>query len=474
MLLLFVLSAVFACKSEKKGSESPATNSTPTNTPPDNSTENENETPTNPQDDDNKEQLPDIQLVVGGEHNCVLIHSRGTIKCWGSGSHGQLGNGKVKQNIGDEPGEMGSNLTVIKLGGGHTAKAVSAGGQHTCAILDNNEVKCWGNGKQGRLGQGNEELIGDEAGEIENLPTVNLGNNRTARAISAGSLHTCALLDNGAVKCWGLGKSGRLGQGNSTTIGDKENEMGESLPAIDFGNGHTAQAISAGWGHTCAILNNGAVKCWGSGSDGRLGQGNTTTIGDGKDEIKNLAAINLGTGRTAKAISAGWGHTCAILNDGAVKCWGNGSSGKLGYGDTARRGMRSKDMGDNLPEVKLGTKRKAKTISAGLFHTCALLDDNTAKCWGSGGNGMLGTGSTDSIGDDQDEMDKLEAINFGTDRTVKAIAAGVDHTCALLDNNTVKCFGFNGQGQLGSGNTDNLGDSQNETGDSLPVVDLGF
>ena len=131
-------------------------------------------------------------------------------------------------------------------------------------------------------------------------------------------------------------------------------------------------------------------------------------------------------------------------------------------------------MGDNLPEVNLGTKRKAKAISTGASHTCALLDDNTAKCWGSGGAGKLGTGSANSIGDGQGEMDKLEAINFGTDRTVKAIAAGLSHTCALLDNNTVQCFGFNGQGQLGSGNTDNLGDSQNETGDSLPVVDLGF
>ena len=283
------------------------------------------------------------------------MYSSGTIKCWGSGSHGQLGNGKVKQNIGDEPGEMGSNLTVVKLGGGHTATAVSAGDNHTCAILDNDAVKCWGNGEKGRLGQGNEELIGDEAGEIENLPTVNLGDNRTAKAISAGAHHTCALLDNDEVKCWGLGKNGRLGQGN------------------------------------------------------------TSDIGDGKDEIKNLAAINLGTGRTAKAISAGLNHTCAILDNDTVKCWGSGGSGKLGYGDTARRGMGPGDMGDNLPEVNLGTKRKAKAIST-----------------------------------------------------------GASHTCALLDNNTVQCFGFNGQGQLGSGNTDNLGDSQNETGDSLPVVDLGF
>ena len=233
---------------------------------------------------------------------------------------------------------MGSNLTVVKLGGGHTAKAISAGTNHTCALLNNGAVKCWGAGEKGKLGQGNEELIGDEAGEIENLPTVNLGDNRTAKAISAGTNHTCALLNNGAVKCWGASADGRLGQGNTSDIGDGKDEI-KNLAAINLGTGRTAKAISAGLNHTCAILDNGAVKCWGASADGRLGQGNTSDIGDGKDEIKNLAAINLGTGRTAKAISAGLNHTCAILDNDTVKCWGSGSSGKLGYGDTARRGM---------------------------------------------------------------------------------------------------------------------------------------
>ena len=102
-------------------------------------------------------------------------------------------------------------------------------------ILDNASVKCWGRGNYGALGQGNTYDLGDGANEMgDNLSAVDLGTGRTATAISASRDHTCALLDNAAVKCWGGGWGGRLGQGNTNNLGDNANEMGDNLPAIDL------------------------------------------------------------------------------------------------------------------------------------------------------------------------------------------------------------------------------------------------
>jgi len=360
-------------------------------------------------------------------------------------------------NLGDDPGEM-SALASINLGTGRTATAVSAGENHTCALLDNGTVKCWGGGGAS-LGLGNTTTYGDGPGEMgDNLPAVDLGTGRTATAITSGRKHTCALLDNGTVKCWGLNTHGELGLGNTTIVGIGPGQMGDNLPAVDLGTGRTATAITAGHDFTCALLDNGTVKCWGRNTAGELGQGNTTTLGDGPGEMgDNLPAINLGTGRTATAISVPnsafvGGHACALLDNGTVKCWGHGGDGRLGQGNTTTLGDGPGEMGDNLPAVNLGTGRTATAVSAGTANTCALLDNGAVKCWGSGGDYRLGQDTLTTLGDGPGELgDNLPAINLGTGRTALAIGAGDRHNCALLDNGTVKCWGANGLGQLGQG-----------------------
>ena len=130
------------------------------------------------------------------------------------------------------------------------------------------------------------------------------------------------------------------------------------------------------------------------------------------------------------------------MDDDSVKCWGGNYNGQLGLGDTNSRGDESNEMGDNLPAVNLGTGRTAKAIATGELHTCALLDDDSVKCWGGNHRGQLGLGDTNSRGDESNEMgDNLPAVNLGTGRTAKAIATGGYHTCALLDNDSVKCWG---------------------------------
>ena len=412
-------------------------------------------------------------LSAGGAHACELS-SGGAVRCWGANATGELGLGD-SGNRGDGPNEMSGNLPGVALGTGRTATAVSAGGAHTCALLDDASVKCWGRNSSGQLGLGDTEPRGDGPNEMgDSLTAVSLGAGRTATAVTSGSAHTCALLDDGAVKCWGNGTFGALGQGNNSSRGDGPNEMGDNLPAVSLGTGRTATAISAGDGFTCALLDNASVKCWGSNFSGELGLGDTANRGDAGGEMGDaLPAVDLGAGRTATAITTGSNHTCAVLDNASVKCWGLNSTGQLGAGDTSGRGDNPNEMGDFNGGVDLGPGRTATAVSAGQAHTCALLDNARVKCWGLGSTGQLGRGDTTTRGDGLLEMGEFNiAVDVGTDRTVTAVTTGNDFTCVRLDNVAVKCWGNNSSGSSGLGDTLNRGDNSNEMGDHLSPVFL--
>ena len=217
------------------------------------------------------------------------------------------------------------------------------------------------------------------------------------------------------------------------------------------------------------------MKCWGDNDDGQLGLGDMDDRGDEPGEMGDaLLAVDLGTGRTAVAITVGAAHTCALLDNAAVKCWGYNFDGELGLGDVMRSAaMASGELGDGLPAVALGTGRTATAVVAGAFHTCAVLDDATVKCWGYNVEGQLGVGDTANRGDAAGELgDALPAIALGTGRTATGLAVGGFHSCAVLEDATMKCWGFNGSGQLGLGDAANRGDAAGELGDALPTVDL--
>ena len=233
-----------------------------------------------------------------------------------------------------------------------SATAIATGAEHSCALLDNASVKCWGLNDYGQLGIDNTTTMGDGSGEMAALTGIDLGTGRTATAIEAGAYHSCALLDNASVKCWGRNNYGQLGIDNSTNMGDGSGEMAV-LPSIDLGTGRTATAISAASDYSCALLDNASVKCWGLNDHGQLGIGNTTTMGDNSSEMAVLPSVDLGTGRTATAIAAGYSHTCALLDNASVKCWGYNEYGQLGIDNTTNMGDNSSEMGDNLPVVDL-------------------------------------------------------------------------------------------------------------------------
>ncbi|MSP26299.1 MAG: hypothetical protein EXR75_14315 [Myxococcales bacterium] len=410
-------------------------------------------------------------LSAGEKHSCALS-ADGFVKCWGRNFDGQLGLGD-QQNRGDGPNELGEILLPIALGTGKTAKEIAAGLAHTCATLNDGSVKCWGYNGYGQLGIGNTQARGDGPLEMgDYLSAVPLGTGKSAAALASGVEHTCVILNDASIKCWGRNLYGQLGLGDTLHRGDNPNELGEALATVPLGGSKNAKSISLGAFHSCAILNDDSVKCWGYNGFGQLGLGDTLSRGDNPTELGDLLlAVPLGAGKKAVAIASGYNHTCALLDDASVKCWGGNYAGQLGLGNTQARGDGPNEMGDLLPSVSLGIGKTAKALAAGRAHTCAVLNDNSIKCWGSNNYGQLGLGDVNTRGDGPNEGgDLLLALSLGTGKTGKAIELGGDQTCAVLNDDSIKCWGLNFDGQLGLGDTLHRGDEPNEMGDMLLAV----
>jgi alpha-tubulin suppressor-like RCC1 family protein len=414
------------------------------------------------------------KIATGASHACALLTS-GNVKCWGDNSYGQLGIGDIDYR-GDHEDEMGDYLPIVDLDAPDAVTQIAVGAHHSCALLYKGVVKCWGDNQYGQLGLGDEEPRGDVPGEMgAALPAVWISQTQVATQIVAGGAHTCALLADGSVKCWGLNDSGQLGQGSHFNRGDDALEMGTYLSAVPLGNGRTAVQLAAGLSHTCARLDDGSVKCWGNNYFGQLGQGNQFNRGDDLYETGNfLSAIALGNGRTATSITAGYSHTCALLDNGTIKCWGRNDFGQLGLGDPDDRGDNAGEMGNNLPSVSFGwVLSPPATVAAGGNHTCALLGTNL-RCWGLNSAGQLGLGDSITRGDHSNEMgNSLPIVDVDDTHDPVQISGGFEFTCARLGNNRVKCWGNNMYGQLGLGDPVLRGTSAADMGEALPEIDLG-
>ena len=332
-------------------------------------------------------------VSVGSGFGCARL-SNNQIKCWGENSSGQLGNGSTADS-----------LTPVVVSGISAATAISASSKsHACALVSGGKVKCWGRNDLGQLGGGAQNF---SATPVAAAVTG-------AAAVAAGDAHNCALLSDGTVKCWGDNSAGQLGNGTTAT----------SASPVSVGGVTGASVVAAGSSHSCAVAS-AVTYCWGGNSDGQLGDGTTVSS-------SNPVAV-VGLSVTAKGIAAGSKHSCALLTDGTVQCWGGNSDGQLGNGSTT---------GSPAPVAVGGLTTTAKAISTGAAHSCALLTDGTVQCWGDNSTGQLGNGST---------TDSSSAAPVSGVAGAKAIAAGYDHSCALLSDGTVKCWGDNAKGELGNG-----------------------
>jgi alpha-tubulin suppressor-like RCC1 family protein len=248
------------------------------------------------------------------------------VRCWGAGFNGQLGYNSTG-NIADGFGPSIINVGDVPLTG--IAVQITAGGSHTCALLDAGGVKCWGANFNGQLGFNNTGNVGDGFGpSIDAAGGVPVGS--ASKGISAGSNTTCARLTTGTVRCWGEGFNGALGYNSTANVGDG---FGPTiLGAGDVPVGGPVARISAGEKHTCAVLKSGGVRCWGNGKDGRLGYGNTGFVADGFGP-SILTAGDVSLGGPAIQVRVGGSHSCALLANYEVRCWGYGWYGALGYGN---------------------------------------------------------------------------------------------------------------------------------------------
>lgn len=413
--------------------------------------------------------------IATSYHRTCVMSQQGALKCWGHNDEGELGIGTTTA-MGRNTGDMAS-LQPIDLGTGRTVKAVAMGDYHTCAILDNNKVKCWGWNGDGELGYEDTMTRGDAPNQMgDNLPYVDLGTGHTAKAISAGGSHTCVILDNDKLKCWGYNTDGELGYENMSSTGNAPGEMGDNLPYVNLGTGRTVKIISAAGHNTCAVLDNNKVKCWGHNGFGQLGMGHSSGVGHNSGDMgDNLPYVDLGTGRTAQTITTAGFFSCAILDNDKLKCWGRNNYGQLGLEDTDNRGDDPSEMGDNLPYVNLGTGAKLESASTFYDHVCAVLKTGALKCWGYNDVGRLGLGDTvDRGGNPGDMGDGLTEVSLGTGRKAKAVASGHANTCVILDNYTVKCWGNGWLGALGYDNGNSIGNFPNQMGDNLPAVATGY
>ena len=399
----------------------------------------------------------------------------------------------------------------------YRASQLVLGKYHSCALLDNDNLHCFGSLFGGKLGDDGVlanvgPVLGDAPGEMpEYLVSVKLGIGDRALSLIAGESVTCVINDSAEVQCWGsdVYSDGLLGQDEVIRkIGDGENRVRDYH--IDLGEDLEVLDLSAGKRFFCALVDGEhlqkAVKCWGSNAGLVLGLGGGPglRIGDGLDADGNfvldetgaclldadgeslcemgegLAAVDLGSQYYPAEIESGKEHTCARSEEGEVKCWGRNDKGQCGIDSASNYvGISASDLGDNLASVDFGDGCWANKIALGAKHSCALIQctDNEAlemKCWGSNEYGQLGQGSwMNAYGGDQDYIYDLPPISLGTDLAPVDVFAGEDSACALLDNEELKCWGKNYSGEIGDSTSSEIGDQAYEMGDNLVPLDFG-
>lgn len=350
-----------------------------------------------------------VAVAAGDAHTCAL-NSDGTVQCWGWNFYGQCGNGDGIQY----------HVSPVTVSGINNAVDFDADGHHTCALLLDGTVKCWGYNNYGLLGDGTVDTA---------YTPVSVAGINTAKAIAAGGSLTCALLSDGTAKCWGFNQYGGLGDGT----------YHESHVPVSVSGIHTATGIAAGYYHACAVLDDGTAWCWGYNTYGALGDG-TGIQSNVPVEVDGVRIRwNAGWFGGVADVAMNGSHVCARLFDGTMKCWGDNSIGQLGIGDSP--GPEICDPGLHNPCSTIPIPVTGITASVDISPTCSVLSDGSVRCWGDNDDGQLGNGTTES---------SRSPVSVNGISTALKVAEGASHACAALSDGTVKCWGDNFRGQLGT------------------------
>lgn len=348
-----------------------------------------------------------VDLRAGMGHTCAL-RAGGGIVCWGDNREGELGDGT-----------MTPRTTPTFVPATNIASIDTSNRPWSCAVETAGRVLCWGSNDRGALG------IGGTTPAIVTSPGAVLGI-ADATHVGSGSWHGCAIRTTGAIVCWGFGASGALGTGNTDS----------RLTATSVAASTNADQIASGGAFNCARQRNGSVLCWGSASQGQTGQNPS-----GGNVLVPTAVPSI---TDAEQIVAGTSHACVRRPTG-VYCWGSNSFGQLGVAGSSR----------HMPTLIAGTEM-AIDVDAGNDHSCAVLADGGVVCWGDNFEDQLGGSPPGGVG----------IVRVAGLPPAVAVAAGGSHTCAALRTGGVMCWGRNMEGQLGIGMT--------SSGAAAPVAVVGL
>ncbi|MDW3213399.1 MAG: hypothetical protein R8G01_05335 [Ilumatobacteraceae bacterium] len=348
------------------------------------------------------------QLASGSRITCALMSDR-TVRC--AGQSGYTGTG-----------DYGDQFDPALVADIDDAVILEAGGSAACAVLADTTARCWGSNGNGQLGNGTDVGTGDDAFDRQLSPTAVEGLDQIVD-LSLWDDHTCAITDddqngvNDGVWCWGRNNYDQLGDASDT-------EQWSPVPVLGLPGAKEPIDVEAGGSHTCLLYDDGTVWCWGHG--GRVGRVTGSSSGQTPQQVDGLS--------TASQLSAGGSHTCALITDGTVECWGLDESEALGPRDGAISNL--------LPATVTGVAGVVEVI-AGDDLTCVRHADRSVECWGSNGYGQTGDLSP------QDVEATPVPMRTQRDADIMQVTNNGLHSCALLADSSVVCWGYNFHGNLG-------------------------
>ena len=356
----------------------------------------------------NFQPLTDVQQVAAGPDFTCALSMQGAVQCWGYNQYGQLGDGSTTDRL------TGTHVTGLDRG----VLAIAVGGSaatptgFSCALLEDGRVKCWGWGAFGQMGNGTDDWHNPEPVVVQGLAQV--------QAIAAGGEHVCALRTNGQLWCWGANDFGQIGAGTFAA--------GKSLVPVQVASGIARFAL--GYSHTCVQLTSG-LRCWGNNEQQQIGNDQPYS----QLHFSPVDVLNLSD--PVARVEGGRNFSCALTQAGRVHCWGRQANGQLGTGKQL--------YADPLPSNAVpGLGPGVRSISVGDQHACAVLQDRRLKCWGNNDRGQVGNNRHATHW----RHDPVEVK--GVSGAVQ-LALGADHACARLSGGGLRCWGDNSRGQLGLG-----------------------
>ncbi|MBO9667036.1 MAG: hypothetical protein J7501_09505 [Bdellovibrio sp.] len=343
---------------------------------------------------DDEKNLTINKLSIGRKHSCAVM-SDNSLRCWGLNAYGQIGDGTSM-----------FRSEGVTIASGTSFKAVSVGNEHSCAIATNGDLYCWGRNANGQVGN-------NGAGVDKNTPQL-IDSGVAYQMVSSGENHSCGLTTTNKIRCWGQGMYGALGNGGTSNL----NVPTEIDAAVDY------KFVSVGAKSSCAITSTDKLRCWGHNAVNELGDGTTTNA---------LAPIDIDATNDYATVAIGSGHGCGVTLTGAMRCWGYNGTGAIGDGTTtARTTPVTVNSGTTYTAVAVTDDQN---IGGGRTTTCAVLSTGAVQCWGSNVNGQLANSTL---------TQSTSAVNVDAGTTYSSIFVTGHRACGVTTGTAggaLKCWG---------------------------------